>query len=111
MKTILKNKPLTNIEKLNKINPQNYLIINPPNTFNKLLYTRHDQNKFKITAFNPLGTKAITAVKEIALIPLSFLTYKLLTPKRQIIATQKPKKNSPPSPTSKSNFHAQHETL
>ena len=81
------HKPLTNIEKLNKVSMENKIIVSPPNTSNNLLYEKYDRNKFSITAFNPFGRTAKMVVKDIALIPLSFLTYKLLTPLHPIVRT------------------------
>jgi len=76
--------PLTNIEKLKEANMSNKIIINPPDCYNHLLFERYAQDKFSITAFNPFGHKAFMVVKNIALIPLSFLTYRLLMPKRPL---------------------------
>jgi len=84
MKTRFHKEP-TNIEKLQKSDMTNKVIITPPQAYNHLLFEKYGQDQFSVTAFNPFGHKAYMIVKNIALIPLSFLTYKLLTPKRKII--------------------------
>ncbi len=94
MKAQAKNKPLTNIEKLSKVKMDNKLIINPPKSFNNLLYERYGIDKFSITVFNPFGYKARMIVKEIGIIPLAFLTYKLLMSKRPPKALPKGKKGT-----------------
>jgi len=74
------NKKLTNIEKLAKCNMDNKIIIRPAGSFYNLLYEKYGTNNFSITAYDPNGYKAKMITKNINLIPLAFLTYKLLSP-------------------------------
>ena len=77
----------------------NKIIINPPESFNHLLFEKYGADNFSITAFNPFGHKAYMIEKNIALIPLSFLTYKLLVPKRQYQPKSKNTARDHTSPT------------